>query len=55
MSIWKAIAGTLVIALAFSLVLEHATPQQRQMLMCAVTPNCVYVMGVNPSADNKEQ
>ncbi|WP_258127489.1 hypothetical protein [Achromobacter anxifer] len=55
MSIWKAIAGTLIVALAFGLVLEHAPPQQRQMLMCAVTPNCVYVMGVSPSTDIKEQ
>lgn len=55
MNIWKAVAGLLVLSIAFSLVLEAAPPQHKHMLMCAVTPNCVYVMGVNPSADNKEQ
>lgn len=48
MKLWKVIAGTLVISVAFGWILEGAKPEQRQMLMCAVTPNCVYVMGVQP-------
>lgn len=46
MNLWKAIAGIAVLSIVFGFMLEIAPPQQRQMLMCAITPNCVYVMGV---------
>ncbi|WZB76792.1 hypothetical protein WJ972_15615 [Achromobacter insuavis] len=50
MNLWKAIATLLIICLAVASgmagLATQIGPEQRQMLICVVTPNCVYVIGV---------
>ncbi|MDF3858127.1 hypothetical protein P3W70_07210 [Achromobacter denitrificans] len=55
MNLWKVIATTLIVSMAFAFLLQFAPPAQKQMLMCAIVPNCVYVVGAGITTVDKEQ
>lgn len=45
MNAWKLAGVVLVAIVTLAIILDHSPPEQQRMILCAMMPNCVYVVG----------